>query len=302
MKKFKIIPQADDSELSFQMTGEMELLPFLLEALSDRGRNSVKSILSRGQVSINEIVSTQHDEQLYKNDVVKIMKNQVAKRKERLIGLDILYEDNHLIVINKSAGLLSIATNKGRELTAHGELMKYVRDKDKQNRIYVVHRLDRDTSGVMMFAKSKSIQQTLQNAWEDIATERTYVALVHGKVKQEKGYVSSWLKENKAFHVYSSQKKNDGLYAMTLYNVIRKNRDYSLLNVELKTGRKNQIRVHMQDLGHPVVGDKRYGGKGNPIKRLGLHAQVLEFMHPVKQEKMRFEVETPSIFYTKVPS
>lgn len=302
MKKFKIMPQADNSELTFKMTDEMELLPFLIEALPDRGRNSVKSILSRGQVSINEMVSTQHNEQLHKGDIVSIMKNQVAKRKERLIGLDIMYEDNHIIVINKSAGLLSVATNKGKELTAHSELMKYVRDKDKTNRVYVIHRLDKDTSGVMMFAKNKSIQTTLQNAWDDMVTERAYVALVHGKVKEEKGYVSSWLKENKAFHVYSTQNKNDGLYAMTLYKVIRKNRDFSLLDVELKTGRKNQIRVHMQDMGHPVVGDKKYGGRGNPIKRLGLHAKALEFMHPVKKEKMRFEAETPSIFYTKVPS
>src|SRR5699024_6466283 len=190
-----------------------------------------------------------------------------AKRKDRLIGLEIMYEDNHVIVINKSAGLSSVSTNKGKELTAHGELMKYVRDKNKQNRVYVVHRLDRDTSCVMMFAKRES--------------------------KQENGYVSSWLKENKAFHMYSTQNKNDGLYAMTLYNVIRKNRDYSLLQVELKTGRKNQIRVHMQDMGHPVVGDKKYGGRGNPIKRLGLHAQALEFMHPVKKKKMTFEVQTP---------
>ncbi|HLR59513.1 MAG TPA: RluA family pseudouridine synthase [Pseudogracilibacillus sp.] len=302
MKKFKIIPQTDDSELTFEITDEIQLLPFLLDALASRGRNSVKSILSRGQVSVNNIVSTQHNDQLSQGDVVRILKNQVAKRKERLIGLDIIYEDSHIIVINKSAGLLSVATNKGKELTAHGELMKYVRDKDKQNRIYVVHRLDRDTSGVMMFAKNKSIQERLQNAWDEMVTARTYIALVHGKVKQEKGYVSSWLKENKAFHVYSTQNKNDGLYAMTLYNVIRKNRDFSLLQVELKTGRKNQIRVHMQDMGHPVVGDKKYGGRGNPIKRLGLHAKKLEFMHPVKKEKMSFEAETPSIFYTKVPS
>lgn len=302
MKKFKIMPQTDDSELKFKMTDEMELLPFLIEALPDRGRNSVKSILSRGQASINEMVSTQHDEELHKGDIVRIMKNQVAKRKERLIGLDIMYEDNHIIVINKSAGLLSVATNKGKELTAHSELMKYVRDKDKANRIFVVHRLDKDTSGVMMFAKNKSIQTTLQNAWEEMVTKRGYVALVHGKVKEQKGYVSSWLKENKAFHVYSTQQKNDGLYAMTLYDIIRKNRDFSLLNVELKTGRKNQIRVHMQDMGHPVVGDKKYGGRGNPIKRLGLHAKTLEFMHPVKKEKMTFEAETPSIFFTKVPS
>lgn len=302
MKKFEIIPQADNSELTFEIIGEMELLPFLLEALQSKGRNSVKSILSRGQVSINNIVSTQHNEVLNPGDIVSILKNQPAKRKDRLIGLEIMYEDNHVIVINKSAGLLSVSTNKGKELTAHGELMKYVRDKNKQNRVYVVHRLDRDTSGVMMFAKNKSIQEKLQNAWDEMVTARTYVALVHGKVKQEKGYVSSWLKENKAFHMYSTQNKNDGLYAMTLYNVIRKNRDYSLLQVELKTGRKNQIRVHMQDMGHPVVGDKKYGGRGNPIKRLGLHAQALEFMHPVKKEKMTFEVQTPPIFYTKVPS
>src|SRR5699024_5131865 len=124
---------------------------------------------------------------------------------------------------------------------AHGELMKYVRDKNKQNRVYVVHRLDRDTSGVMMFAKNKSIQEKLQKACDEMVTARTYVALVHGNVKQEKGYVSSWLKENKAFHMNPTQNKNNDLYAMTLYNVIREKLDYSLLQVETKTDRKSNI-------------------------------------------------------------
>src|SRR5699024_4085566 len=131
MKKFEIIPQTDNSEVTYEMIGEMELIPILFEALQRNGRHSVMSILSREQVTINNIVSTQHNKVLNPGDVVSILKNQPAKRKDRLIGLEIMYEDNHVIVINKSAGLLSVSTNKGKELTAHGELMKYVRDKNK---------------------------------------------------------------------------------------------------------------------------------------------------------------------------
>lgn len=298
--KFEKIVGNDKDEFIYEIKSEMTVLPFLVEALDHQSRNSVKSVLKRGQVSVNEIVTTQFDDALYPGDRVEILRNNAAKRKDRLVGLTILYEDHDLIVINKAAGLLSVSTGKGKELTAHKELMEYVRAKDASSRVFVVHRLDRDTSGVMMFAKNKYVKEQLQAAWDEMVTARKYHALVHGKVTQDSGYVSSWLKENKAFHVYSSQKKDDGLYAMTLFKVLAKKRDYSLLEVELKTGRKNQIRVHMQDLGHPIVGDKKYGGKGNPIKRLGLHAAELSFKHPKTSERMTFTAETPPVFKTLI--
>lgn len=177
--------------------------------------------------------------------------------------------------------------------------MEYVRQEDPDNRIFVVHRLDKDTSGVMLFAKHKEVKQTLQNNWKEVVKERTYVALVEGKVTKQDGYISSWLKESKAHRVYSSSIKNDGQLAITRYKVMQSNEDFSLLEIKLETGRKNQIRVHMEDLGHPIVGDKKYGSKQNVIGRLGLHAKVLSFQHPVTGKLLLFQADVPKSFLKK---
>ena len=264
-----------------------ELLKYLYVILSDRSRNSVKAILSRGQVFVNGEVSTQFNDELQKGDLVQI-RTRVASDDVKMNGVKILHEDDDLIVIEKEAGLLSIASDQERQLTAYRELTEYVRNIHPKNRIFVVHRLDRDTSGVMMFAKSKEVQQTLQNAWQEAVRERSYVALVEGAVKKG-GTVTSWLTENKTFMVYSSPTPNDGQKAITHYKVLKSNRNLSLLQVNLETGRKNQIRVHMSDIGHPVVGDKKYGSRNNSIRRLGLHAHALAFTHPTTGEEMRFE-------------
>jgi 23S rRNA pseudouridine1911/1915/1917 synthase len=206
-----------------------------------------------------------------------------------------LHEDNDLIVIEKEPGLLSIASEDEKHLTAYRQLTDYVRNVNPKNRIFVVHRLDRDTSGVMVFAKNKEAQQTLQNSWQESVRERAYIALVEGAVKKD-GTVTSWLTENKMFMVYSSPKPNDGKKAITHYKVLQSNRNFSLLQVNLDTGRKNQIRVHMSDIGHPVVGDKKYGSRNNAIGRLGLHANAIELKHPTTGESMRFESKTPASF------
>lgn len=271
-----------------------QLLTHLLEILSNRSRNSVKSILTRGQVKVNGKVTTKHNHPLLPGDQINIQFGKTASE-VKMAGIEILHEDDDIIVIEKEAGLLSIASEKENTLTAYRQLMEHVRRSHPQNRIFVVHRLDRDTSGVMMFAKSKRIQQLLQNSWQESVQERTYIALVEGSVKQA-GTITSWLKESKTFLVYSSKRPNDGQKAVTHYQLIQSNRNFSLLQVNLETGRKNQIRVHMQDIGHPIVGDKKYGSTNNSIGRLGLHAQVLAFKNPVTGESFRFETKIPAVF------
>lgn len=271
-----------------------ELLKFLFEQMPSRSRNSIKGILSRGQVSINAKVSTQYNAPLKEGDTVKIQA-RVASDDVKLKGLSIMYEDNDLLVIEKDAGLLSVGTKKERHNTAYRQLTDYVKSIHPHNRIFVVHRLDRETSGVMIFAKNEHTQQTLQNSWQETMKERSYVALVEGVVKKD-GTEVSWLNENKAFYVYSSKRPDDGHKAITHYQVLKNNRKFSLLSVQLETGRKNQIRVHMQDLGHPVVGDKKYGATTNSLGRLGLHAHKLVFTHPTTKKLVTFTAPIPKIF------
>lgn len=298
-EKYKKLSERSPDKLDYMIESEVQLLQFLFEALPHRSRNSVKSILGRGQVKVDDYIVTQFNYVLEPGQTVEILKNRAAIRENALVGLKIQYEDEDLIIVEKDAGLLSIASEKEKEFTAHYQLMNYVRNKGPQHRVYVVHRLDKDTSGVMMFAKNERSKRVLQNAWRDMVKERSYYALVEGNVQKNKGTIKSWLRESKTKLVYSSYTKGDGLTAITHYKKIQSNDDYSLLEVELETGRKNQIRVHMKDIGHPVVGDKKYGSTTQVIGRLGLHAKVLAFHHPRTKELMRFEAEVPDSFFNK---
>lgn len=211
-------------------------------------------------------------------------------------SLPILYEDNDIIVIDKPCGMLSIATDKESARTAYRLVNDYVRGKRKQSRIFIVHRLDRETSGVMLFAKNERAKHTLQQNWADMAIAREYVAVVQGRVTAD-GTVTSWLKQNGAMVMYSSNRDGDGKRAVTHYRVLSAKPCYSTLALTLETGRKNQIRVHMKDIGHPVVGDKKYGNGGkNPLGRLGLHALSLTVRHPTNGDTLRFEAAIPRVF------
>lgn len=282
----------------YKVTEEGELLLFLLDRLSNQGRNSIKSLLAHGQVSVDDRIEKRYNHPLRPGQTVTIRKDRTTVA-PAMIGLRILYEDDDLIVVHKDAGLLSIATPQETELTAYRQLTTHVRLTHPQNRIFVLHRLDRETSGVMMFAKSEKIQQTMQDGWKDIVKERMYVALVEGMVKKTQGTITSWLKESSTLKMYSSPYPNDGQHAITHYKVLQANRNYSLLEIHLETGRKNQIRVHMQDIGHPVANDKKYGAKTKPFSRLGLHARVLSFDHPTTGKLMRFETEIPKQFLSQ---
>ncbi|MCT2537481.1 RluA family pseudouridine synthase [Aquibacillus koreensis] len=293
-KKFTNTKQPTNT-LEYSVQNESELLPFLLEVLSSKSRNKVKSMLTRGQVSVEDKTITAHNYKLLPGFTVSIQKNKAAKITD-FTGLTILYEDQDVIVIDKQAGLLTVATDKEKEMTAYRQLMDYVRQKQPKNRIFIVHRLDRDTSGVMMFAKNEKVKQLLQNAWKEKVKDRIYIALVEGAITKQEGTINSWLKQSKTLKMLSSNKPNGGQQAVTRYKVLQSNKSRTLLEVQLETGRKNQIRVHMESIGHPIVGDKKYGAKENDIGRLGLHAKVLSFEHPTTGKTLQFESKVPKAF------
>lgn len=301
MKKInKQAPKIKHAPKEFTIEKESELLAFLLDNKVKSSRNSIKSILTRGQVSVNGKVIKKHNYLLKPGQKVTIEDNLAAQKQSELMGISILHEDEDIIVIDKDPGVLSIAGGHSVELTAHKQLNILAKQENKGSRVYVVHRLDRDTSGVMVFAKQETVKKTLQENWQDMVKERKYTALVEGEVAKEEGTISSWLTENpKSFKVHSSHRDNGGQHAVTHYKKIRSNEETSLLEVELETGRKNQIRVHMADIGHPVVGDKKYGSTTNPLKRLGLHATSLAFIHPTTGKLVRYTSPVPKSFRMK---
>lgn len=284
----------------YPVTKNCELLEFLLDTLKGQSRNSVKSILTNHRVSIDGAPISQYNFKLSKGDVVIISKNPIHKKTRS--NLPIIFENDEIIVINKPSGLLSIASDKEKGSTAYRMLTDYVQQKDKHNRIYVVHRLDEDTSGVLMVAKSEKLRDALQEKWNDLVSSRGYYAIVDGKLDKKSGTLTSYLKKNAQNMMYSSKKAGDGQYAVTHYKVIEENDKYSFLDVHIDSGRKNQIRVHLGDIGHNVIGDDKYGNPTNPIKRLGLHAYELVLTHPFTNKVMKFKAPLPKEFETLFPN
>ena len=208
--------------------------------------------------------------------------------------LDIVYEDKSIIVVNKPSHLLTISTDNEKEKTLFHKVLMYEKRKNKNNKVFIVHRLDKDTSGLVVFAKDEKIKYKLQNNWDKEA-KRGYVAIVHGKTK-DKETLKSYLAETKTLMVYSTDEKN-GKLAITEYEKIKENKKFTLLKIKIKTGRKNQIRVQLSDNNNPIIGDKKYGkDKFDPLRRLCLHANYLEIVHPVTNKKMVFETEIPKEF------
>jgi 23S rRNA pseudouridine1911/1915/1917 synthase len=272
-----------------------ELMDFLMtKAQRGISRTAAKSLLSKRQVMVNDTIITQYNFMLKPDMRVQINKNNTKEFHNDL--LHIVYEDAYLLVVEKREGLLSIGTDKQKERTAHSILNEYVKRTNKQRRVYIVHRLDKDTSGLMVFAKDEKTKITFQDYWNEIVTDRRYIAVLSGEMEQDNGMVVSWLKDNHVFITYSSMSDNGGEKAITHFNTIQRANGYSLVEFNLETGRKNQIRVHAQDLKHAVLGDTKYGNKDNPLKRLALHAFKLHFHHPVTGELMKFETPYPKEF------
>jgi len=276
--------------------GETSLLmDFLLGKMGGMSRSSVKSLLAHRQVTVNDKVVTQFDYTLKQNDSVVI--NSTRGNVELVHPkLRVIFEDSDLIVVEKKEGLLSVTTGRETETTAFLILKNYVKKSSPRNKIYTVHRLDRETSGILVFAKNSDAQHILRDNWHEIVTRRIYVAVVEGKVTKEKDRIVSWLTENEvSLKISSSNTDNGGKEAITNYRVIKSNEEYSLLEIELETGRKNQIRVHMESIGHPIAGDRKYGSTSS-FGRLALHARILEFYHPMTSEVMHFETPVPKEF------
>jgi 23S rRNA pseudouridine1911/1915/1917 synthase len=284
----------DKSQSKLHITRPAKLLEFLYESFPEQSRKSVKALLEQRRIMICNQIVTRFDYPLAPGIDIIILKKKSSPN-TGLRKMNLLYEDAHLLVIEKSAGLLSVATEKGTEETAFSILKTYVKKSHPHNELHIVHRLDRDTSGIMMFAKSKQIQVKLQDNWEKAVTKRIYYAVVEGFVKNAKGEIVSSLKENKSLMMYSSKTPGDGQKAVTRYRVLKSNARYTLLEVSLQTGRKNQIRVHLQDIGHSIAGDKKYGAKSDPLRRLGLHAGIMEFFHPATGKRMHFETPIPAV-------
>ncbi|MBR3609711.1 MAG: RNA pseudouridine synthase, partial [Bacteroidales bacterium] len=210
--------------------------------------------------------------------------------------IKIVYEDEYIIVANKGYGLLSVSSDRIKEKTAYHILSDYLKEDNPSAKLFVIHRLDRDTSGLIMFAKSEEVQFKLQHSWNEMVLDRRYVAVISGHIDPAEGEISSYLAENSVHHVYSTSDKENGQFALTKYKTLQKNSRLSLVEVQLATGRKNQIRVHMSESGHPIAGDKRYGSKENPLGRLSLHAFRLRFVHPITRQDMLFETPIPPQF------
>lgn len=288
------IARAASKYTDFRVTERDELMAFLMKKMTGISRTRVKSLLTNRMVLVNNIIQTQYNFLLEPG-----MKVQVSREKHNREFhnpmLKLMYEDAYLLVVEKKEGLLSVATDHQKERTAQHILNEYVKRENRNNRIYVVHRLDRETSGIMMYAKDEKTQRKLRDNWHDIVIDRRYVAVVMGDMEKNTGTVESWLTDRKLY-VSSSDYDDGGKHSVTHYHTIKCANGYSLVELNLETGRKNQIRVHMQVLGHPIVGDSRYGCDVDPLGRMALHAFKLSFYHPVTGELMRFETPYPSSF------
>lgn len=272
---------------------EGQLLEYLLATLPG-SRSKIKSTLQGRGIKVNGKMVTQFDYPLHSGDKVSVSqskKNDTFKSKY----VSIVYEDQYIIVIEKKPGILSMAAGHS-SLNIKTVLDEYFKKTRQPCRAHVVHRLDRDTSGLMIYAKDMETEQVLEHEWHDIVFDRRYVALCSGEYEEQTGTVANWLKDNKAYVTYSSPVDNGGKYAVTHYWVLDRSSEHSLVEFKLETGRKNQIRVHSADMGHPVCGDVKYGNGDSPLHRLCLHAYVLCFYHPVTRHPMEFSLPIPTQF------
>lgn len=266
-----------------------ELFNYLRNNLVSKSKNNIKSLLKNECVYVNNKLVTKYNYIVNKNDVIVIGKNI----KKDNFNLKIIYEDNDIIVVDKPTKILTISNDKEKEKTLYREVSNYL--KKEKKKVFVIHRLDFDTSGVIMFAKREKVQQLYQDNWNNLAKVREYTAVVQGKTNN-KGHIESYLKMSKSLQVYSSKNK-DGLFSITDYERIKFNNKYSMLKILISTGRRNQIRCHMYDIGHPIVGDLRYKSKDNTLGRLALHANRLEIINPLTNKLMIFVSEVPKEFY-----
>jgi len=287
--------ESKQKKFSIKVTEDAPLMEYLRKKLPDYSHTTLKQLFQHRQLMLNgTTLITAHNHLLKKGDIVDILSaSQNGKGVLDNPMLKILFEDDDIIVVEKQAGLLSVKTPNTTDESATHILNRYLRPLGRDHYVYAVHRLDRETSGVMMFAKKKEIQQILRDDWKKYVVERTYIAIAEGIIEQKEGRIETYLKEDFKKVMHSSPTDNGGQLSITNYKVLRTNKRYSLVKLNLETGRKNQIRVHLQSIGHSVVGDIKYGGKKSMYGRVCLHAETLKFKHPVSGKLMAFSVATP---------
>lgn len=273
-------------DIVFTAPSDSGLLECVKSELSGYPMGKIKSFLKHRQISVAGVTTTKFDYPVKKGQVITVRQTILSEKAGP--EPEIIYEDEYLIAINKPAGLLSVATDTEKERTAY-RLLK----EGREGQLFVVHRLDRDTSGVLLFAKSPEMRETLQSNWEN-TPRREYLAICEGVFAEKKGRCDTLLRETSTHMVYSAP--FGGKRAITNYEVVKDNGLYSLVRIWIETGRKNQIRVHLSELGHPVAGDKKYGAKCNPLGRLGLHASILEIVHPVTKNPLVLEAKADKKF------
>ena len=292
------------SRLENETDRTIGLLEFMSLEMPGAKRNDLKRWLKYGHISVGGVVTTQFDTPIEPGMAIEFNQTRPFVRFQNR-RVEIVYEDDDIIVANKGYGLLSVSTGRTgtdgkikKEETAYNILKDYVKAKSVRNRLYVVHRLDRDTSGLMLFAKTEEARDTLRRNWNNIILSRKYVAVVEGQMEQEEGEIRTGLSENSAYRVYASKSKKgaQGRTYSTRYKVLQKGRSSTLVEFELDSSGKNQIRVHAAEMGHPIVGDKKYGGSTSSLHRLALHARTLDFAHPISRKYMQFEAPIPTKF------
>ena len=284
-----------DNIENYEVASDDTLLAFLIKSMPQRTRTTGKDYLEHRQVMVGGAVTSRYDFPLKSGDTVKVN----TTREFQVFNhprLRIVHEDDDIIVIDKGYGLLSMGTDRIKDGTAYSILREYLKRKDPRNKLFIVHRLDRDTTGLMMFAKNEKAKETMQHNWNNMVLERKYVAVVEGTIEPREGQIRSYLAENSAHEVYSVKDSAMGQLAVTNYVTIAARGPYSMVELSLATGRKNQIRVHMKDAGHPISGDRRYGASPSPAHRLCLHAATLRFVHPVTRRDMNFSSPVPASF------
>lgn len=270
------------------------LLDYLINELK-YSRTNAKIFLSHHLIAINGVPVSQFDYSLVKGDSLIVAKHPIRKKKRS--DLPIIYEDEYIIAIDKPYGLLSVASDKEKNSTAFRMVSEYLQEKDKHARIYVVHRIDKETSGVLIFAKNEKIKEMFQDNWNELVKKRGYYAVCEGIFNKKEDTITNYLKMNNLNLMYISKPGKDAYKCITSYKVIKENKKYSLVDVDIFTGRKNQIRVTLGSLGHYILGDDKYGEPENPVNRLCLHAYELDLINPINNKMYKLKAKIPNIFY-----
>jgi 23S rRNA pseudouridine1911/1915/1917 synthase len=280
---------------TFTVTKEDELLSFLLVNIKDKSRNKIKAMLTHKQFKVGKDIITQHNHLLKIDDKVTVSWDG-AFRKESYEGVKIIFEDDDIIVINKRSGLLSVGSEKEKRHTAYRIVTNHIQADNPVARLFVIHRLDREASGLMVFTKNKHAQNNLKESWVTTHQKNIYLAVCEGTVEKDKATIKSYLKESKALIVHSSKNPKDGKIAITHYDVVKKNEFFTLLEAKQETTFKNQLRAHLKSIGHTIIGDKKYEAKQNPLNRAALHLRKITFTHPVTLKELTFETKVPEDF------